>query len=155
MQDRPNIAEPSLYDTDFYAWCHEQARLLRAGQLGALEIENVAEELETLGRALKQEVQSRAQILNTLLLRWRHQPELRGRAWSATILSQRHAISSLIEECPSLRDAAREAVVTTYADALADAELEAGALGFPAAPPFTPEQALDRDFLLTDLDRAS
>lgn len=44
------------YETDFYAWLNDQARLLRAGKLGEIDIEHVAEELESLGRSEKREL---------------------------------------------------------------------------------------------------
>lgn len=54
-----------LYDSDFYAWTNEQAALLRAGKLSAVDIENIAEEIESMGRTEKRELVSR---LRTLLL---------------------------------------------------------------------------------------
>jgi hypothetical protein len=40
----------SKYETDFYTWANEQATLVRAGRFDEVDIENIAEELETLGR---------------------------------------------------------------------------------------------------------
>jgi hypothetical protein len=40
----------ALYDADFYAWSTEQAQLLRAGEFSRLDIENLAEEIESMGR---------------------------------------------------------------------------------------------------------
>ena len=39
------------YEKDFYAWTMEQARLLRSGELSAVDIENIAEEIESIGGA--------------------------------------------------------------------------------------------------------
>jgi hypothetical protein len=45
------MAQNSIaYDEDFYAWTVEQARLLRSGDLTAVDIANVAEEIESMGR---------------------------------------------------------------------------------------------------------
>jgi hypothetical protein len=52
-----------LYDEDFYAWSMEQARLLRAGEFARLDGENLAEELESMGRRDKREVESRLVVL--------------------------------------------------------------------------------------------
>ncbi len=35
-----------LYETDFYAWA-----LLRAGRLSAADVENIAEEIDSMGRS--------------------------------------------------------------------------------------------------------
>jgi hypothetical protein len=47
------------YERDFYAWTVQQARLLRAGEFSAVDIDNVAEEIESLGRSDRREIQSR------------------------------------------------------------------------------------------------
>ncbi len=44
------------YETDFYAWAMEQAALLRAGRLSSADIANIAEEIESIGRAEKREL---------------------------------------------------------------------------------------------------
>ena len=38
------------YDQDFYGWTQEQAALLRTGQLNDLDIANLIEEVEAMGR---------------------------------------------------------------------------------------------------------
>ena len=49
----PAASPPSraTYEADFYAWAQEQGVLLRTGRLDALDRENLAEEIETLGRS--------------------------------------------------------------------------------------------------------
>ena len=44
------------YDDDFFAWTQEQARLLRAGELTAVDVENLAEEIESVGRSDRREI---------------------------------------------------------------------------------------------------
>ncbi len=48
-----------LYDAHFYAWANEQAALLRAGRLAEADIENIAEEIESMGRSEKRELVNR------------------------------------------------------------------------------------------------
>jgi hypothetical protein len=43
----------SNYEEDFYAWTAEQARLLRSGELSAVDAANVAEEIESMGAAIE------------------------------------------------------------------------------------------------------
>src|SRR5262249_24097832 len=45
--EKPAAAD---YENDFYSWSLEQARLLREGQWAQIDRENVAEEIESLGR---------------------------------------------------------------------------------------------------------
>ena len=61
----------TLYDTDFYAWTAEQAALLRAGRLSEADVENIAEEIESMGRSERRELVSRLTVLFVHLLKWR------------------------------------------------------------------------------------
>ena len=40
----------ATYETDFYQWTQQQADLLRQGALSALDIENLIEEIESMGK---------------------------------------------------------------------------------------------------------
>jgi hypothetical protein len=91
------------YDEDFYAWSIEQARLLRGGEFARLDIENIAEELKSIGRRDKREIESRLVVLLAHLLKWQVQAGFRSRSWSATIREQRDRISDFLDESPSLR----------------------------------------------------
>ena len=69
-----------LYNRDFHAWANEQASLLRMGKLSDADVENIAEEIETLGRHEKRELVSRLTVLLHHLLKWRFQPKRRSRS---------------------------------------------------------------------------
>ncbi len=86
------------YEKDFYAWTVEQARLLRAGELSALDVANIAEEIESLGRSDRRELGSRLTVLLLHLLKWRSQPDTRSKSWLATIREQRRQIEKLLRE---------------------------------------------------------
>ena len=58
------------YEKDVVAWAMEQAALLRAGQLSALDIEHIAEEIEDVGKSEKRELASRMAVLLSHLLKW-------------------------------------------------------------------------------------
>jgi hypothetical protein len=53
MRDDPQVGR---YDDDFYAWTQEQARLLRAGEFSAVDVANLAEEIESIGRSDRREL---------------------------------------------------------------------------------------------------
>ena len=75
----------SLYDRDFHRWCLEQARALRAlsamrANLAVpLDLEHLAEEIESLGKSQERELFSRYVVILVHLLKWRFQPERRTR----------------------------------------------------------------------------
>jgi hypothetical protein len=139
----------AAYDEDFYAWTQEQATLLRSGQFSQVDIENVAEELESIGRSDKRAVDSRLEVLLTHLLKWQVQVRLRSPGWSGTIREQRRRIAKLLRESPSLRPVFGELIPEAYTEARDKAAQETGLLetNFPTDCPFTPEQILAPDFL--------
>ena len=57
------LDRPSLYDTDYVAWLEEQVAHLRPGASHALDVENVAEELESLMKTERRELRSRLEVL--------------------------------------------------------------------------------------------
>jgi uncharacterized protein DUF29 len=139
----------AAYDEDFYAWTQEQARLLRSGQFSQIDVENVAEELESMGRSDKREIDSRLEVLLMHLLKWQLQVKLRSPGWSGTIREQRRRIAKLLRESPSLRPAVGQLIPEAYTEAR---DMAAGETGlpetmFPADCPFTPDQILAEDFL--------
>ncbi len=137
------------YHADYYAWTIEQSRLLRAGEMSGIDAENIAEELESMGRSDRRELKSRLAVLAMHLLKWRHQPGARSRSWSATIDEQRLQIEGLLVDSPSLRPIAAAMLAEAYEIARARAIAETGLADdvFPEACPFTPEEALSRGFL--------
>ncbi|MCC6777396.1 MAG: DUF29 domain-containing protein [Hyphomicrobiales bacterium] len=141
-----------LHDTDFYAWTQEQARLLRERRFDDLDLDNLVDEVESVGRSDKRQIESRLEILMAHLLKWKFQPGGRGNSWVATIFEQRQRLIGLVEESPSLREFQRQEVSNSYRAARLLAAKETGiALGvFPDDCPFTPEQVVDLDFLPED-----
>lgn len=137
------------YEEDFYAWTVEQARLLRAGEFSAIDVDNIAEEIESMGRSDRRAIESRLTVLLTHLLKWQLQPKMRSSSWSGTIGEQRHRITKLLRESPSLRPFVGEALAEAYTEAREAASNQTGfpeAL-FPVESPFTLDEVLSRSFL--------
>ena|SRR5438552_18418173 len=137
------------YEEDFYAWTMEQSRLLRSGEISSIDTENIAEELESMGRSDRRELKSRLVVLITHLLKWRHQPAARSRSWSATIDEQRLQIEEVLAESPSLRPMVSAMTSQAYVIARMKAIAETGLSdqAFPEACPFAPDEVLSRGFL--------
>lgn len=138
----------NLYETDFYAWANEQAALLRAGKLSAADVENIAEEIESMGRTEKRELVSRLTVLLLHLLKWRFQPVRRGNSWRTTIRIQRLDLSRHLKDNPSLKAKIPEAVADAYITALIQAADETGLpeATFPAECPWSYDQIIDAAF---------
>jgi hypothetical protein len=138
----------TLYDQDFYAWANEQARLLRAGDLSAADIEHIAEEIESMGRSEKRELVSRLTILLIHLLKWRFQPDMRTRSWRNSVTVQRVRLESHMRDNPSLKSTLAEAMKEAFRVARLEAEAETGIdeSTFPTECPWSFEQLMDEDF---------
>src|SRR5208283_3472855 len=132
----------SLYEQDFYAWANEQAALLRAGKLSAADVENIAEEIESMGRGEKRELVSRLTVLLLHLLKWQYQPEMRGASWRVSVANTRDDLADLLEDAPSLRANVREYVASAYQRARRQASAETGLpeKTFPPVCPFSFDQ---------------
>jgi hypothetical protein len=137
-----------LYETDFYAWTQEQARLLRDRRWDDLDLENLVDEVESVGGSEKREIRNRLTKLLAHLLKWKYQPGHRGPSWSATIFEQRRQLADILQDSPSLRSYAHKQVAERYLGGRLEAAHETGiAFGlFPEECPFTPEQVLDLEF---------
>ncbi|MBW4488575.1 MAG: DUF29 domain-containing protein [Trichocoleus desertorum ATA4-8-CV12] len=139
----------ALYDADFYAWTQEQAKLLRAQQWNLVDVANLIEEIESLGRQERRELVNRLAVLLGHLLKWQYQPELQGSSWQATIREQRRKIKRLIEQNPSLSSYLEEALQEGFEDGLdlAVRETNLPYETFPEDCPYPLEQALNDKFL--------
>jgi hypothetical protein len=139
-----------LYETDFYAWTLEQVKLLKQGQLNQLDISNLIEEIESLGKREKQELRNRLGILLGHLLKWEYQNNKRSNSWKATIREQRRRIKEHLEENPSLKSYLSEAMISAYQDGvdLAIQETNLPDITFPAENPYSISQILDSDYLV-------
>ncbi|MGL6338415.1 MAG: DUF29 domain-containing protein [Waterburya sp.] len=137
------------YQTDFYAWTQQQAKLLRNKEIEQIDWCNVAEEIEDMGRSEKRQLESRLEILIMHLLKWQFQPNLRSRSWQLTIKEQRLRLEKLLAENPSLKSSLTDIKEKIYPLAVISAERETGLSLFPEtclydlteifAPEFFPE----------------
>ncbi len=144
-----NPPRPSQYETDFFGWTRDQGAAVRARALTKIDWGNVAEEIESLGRSDKREIENRLKVLVVHLLKYRYQPEQWKPGWNATITEQRRRILKLVKESPSLRSHPGEVVSEEYEYARNDAAGETGLAEetFPENCPFTIDEILDLNFL--------
>lgn len=138
----------NLYETDFYAWTLEQSKLLQVGDFKGLDIVNLVEEIESLGKQQRQELENRLAILLGHLLTWDYQPERRSKSWKATIREQRRAIQRLMQGNPSLKPYLEEAIAYAYQSGvdLVVRETPLDDQDLPADCQYTPEQLFDSNF---------
>ncbi len=138
-----------LYQEDYYGWLQANARLIREKKFSDIDAENIAEELESMGKSEKRELSSRLTILLMHLLKWQYQTVKRSTSWRNTIAVQRIDIRELLEDSPSLKSEISDRIATAYEKAILAAEIETGIEkgNFPAECPFSVEQISDENFL--------
>jgi len=139
----------TLYDRDFYLWIETTSKLLRDGKLHELDIDNLAEEIETMGRSEKRAIASNLEILLTHLLKYKYQPEKRTNSWLYTIYEHRKRLRKAFQESPSLRRYFETVFAECYREARNLAAIETGVDRdrFPVSSPFSLEETLDSDYL--------
>jgi hypothetical protein len=136
------------YEADFYGWTQQQAKFLQEEKWSCLDIPNLVEEIESLGRQERRELKNRLGVLLGHLLKWEFQPESRSRSWLATIREQRSQVLQLMKESPSLQPDLPEALKIAYQSALnlAVSETSLSYKVFPQECAYSLDQVLDSGF---------
>jgi hypothetical protein len=104
------MAADRSYDGDLVRWAEDQARALRNAAQARINLpidwENVAEEIESLGKSQGRELANRIGVILVHLMKLQAAPTTEPRAgWRETIIGQRNEIERLIADSPSLRQA--------------------------------------------------
>jgi hypothetical protein len=99
----------SDYDTDLLLWSVRQAILLRRAAAGEMvndhvDWENVAEEIESLGKSDRRELSNRIRTILTHLIKLQTSPVTEPRpGWREMIREQRAVIETVLDDSPSMR----------------------------------------------------
>jgi hypothetical protein len=136
------------YDDDLYVWSRDQAARLRAFRPANVDWENIAEEIESLGKNDRRSLQSDLKVVLVHLIKWRYQPEKRKSGWRSSINEHRDRIDRIIRDSPSLARVPAEGLTAEYrkarVEALQDTRLPKHRI--PETCPFAIEQVLDPDY---------
>lgn len=139
----------SLYEEDFLLWSEDTAAKLKVRDFENLDLENLIEEVESLGRSNRKELSSRLiRLLEHLLKRiYVNLPE-NYRGWEDTIRHQRLELQLLIKDSPSLKTIWSERLEQAWEIALKNVRKGYKNDVFPDRFPYSTdvESILDRDF---------
>ncbi len=143
------LINSQLYDEDFYLWLETTAKQLKAGKLAEVDLVNLIEEIECMGRSEKRALKSNLIVVLMHLLKYKYQPEKRTNSWLSTIFEHRRRLQEGLVESPSLKNYFDENFGQCYQDARQQAALETGLFidTFPVESPFTADECLRQDFL--------
>ncbi len=142
------LAKPT-YEEDFVLWLEHQVELLRQGRLSELDLENLAEEVEDIGRSQRRAVESELSVILIHLLKYQFQPSKRSRSWTDTLLEHRGRLTRDFRASKSLRLHAEAELADLYSLARKRAAVQTRLplTTFPETSPYTLPETLDEDFL--------
>jgi hypothetical protein len=138
---------PMAYEQDIYGWAQRQSALLRAGRLAEIDAVNVAEEIDDVGRAEYDKLESALRVLLVHMLKWDYQPARRSRSWRLTIREQRIRVAKSFRDNPSLRSALDGILVDAFQLAVIGAarETDLPDTVFPESNPYSWLDITERD----------
>ena len=139
------------YESDVVAWAKEQAEMIRSGRFDKLDLKNIAEEIEDVGKSEQRELACRMAVLLAHILKWKFQPQKRSVSWTLTIKEQRRLLVRRVQKTPSLSPMLSdpEWIDEIWVDAKALAEKETGLdIGtYPEVCPWPMANVLAPDWL--------
>src|SRR5260370_33406925 len=126
------------------------AGAIRERRLKGVDLDNLAAEIEDLGKSQESALESHLKVLLLHLLKLQYQPRRSTRSWQLTVKEQRLALRKVLRRNPGLRGEARlrEFLNDTSQEARLAAARESRLNGehFPPACPWTFQQVEDDKF---------
>ena len=109
----------TLYDQDYLLWTEDTVNQLRNKSFHRLDLANLIEEIEDLGKSQKRELKSRlGELLEHILKRtYIDMPDC-YRGWVESVDKQRIGLRRLLKDSPSLKPYFIEVFDEVYADIL-------------------------------------
>ncbi|MEH2012598.1 DUF29 domain-containing protein [Nostoc sp.] len=141
----------TLYDQDYYLWLRTTINQLRTNQFSSVDLDNLIEELEDMGRSQKRTVKSLLIRLFEHLLKltyWNVERERNEGHWKGEIRTFRREIKDELKDSPSLKPYILEIFDQCYQDARTEAS-DRSQLAidiFPLIPIGSLEQILDENW---------
>lgn len=144
-----------LYDQDFFAWTQQQADFLRQeaarGADTDLDFENLAEEVESLGKRDRRALTSNVARIIEHLLKLQHSKAQDPRpGWETSVDVHRSKAQKILADSPGLKSGALDSLAESYDDgrrfAIRSLRHELDPSTLPDTCPYTLEQILDRDW---------
>ncbi|MBE9176375.1 DUF29 domain-containing protein [Synechocystis salina LEGE 06155] len=152
MQVKTKTSHDTSYNEDYCLWLEQTAIALKNKDFSHLDLENLIEEIEGLGRSEKRSISSYLMRLCEHLLKikyWQLEREQCFRGWKLEVQNFRLAIEAELEASPSLKPFLQDVFIKQYQNGrklfLIASDLNKKII--PEKPDFTLEQALDENWL--------
>ena len=139
----------SLASTDFDRWVAQTSQLLRDHRWQEIDVPQLIEELEELGKRERRALVSQLTRLVLHLLKWQFQPERRSDSWLDSITDARTQIELSLVDSPSLKAYPAEKLAESYLRARRQAakQTKLAIETFPEDCPFEIADILTEDWL--------
>lgn len=130
---------------DYCHWAKTQSDLLRNRDFSHLDIDNMIEEIESMGRSERHALKNHLKNILVHLLKIKYQPDRYTRSWDISIVNSRNEVIDILEENPSLKVHVSEILIKAYCNAIDNASAETGLdrKVFPEYCPWTFEKLLN------------
>jgi hypothetical protein len=139
----------TLYQTDLNLWLQETANLLHNGDVGQLDCQSLAEEIEDMAGSRKDALESNLIRVLRHLLKWKYQPQKRTNTWKASITEHSLRLNKALKKSPSLKPYFEQIFAECYEDARLITTQETGldTSIFPEICPFAQADVLNSQYL--------
>jgi hypothetical protein len=130
----------SLYEQDILLWVEDTVTKLKARDFDHLDLENLIEEVESLGILQKRELRNRLTTLIEHVLKRVYVPLPENyRGWENTIREQRRQLYLILNDAPSLKSIWQESFDLAWDLAIKDLREEYSKVKFPLEWPYSRE----------------
>ena len=99
---------------DYFLWAYEQAAHIRAGRFDQVDVVNVADEIEDVGKREFEAVVSRLEQILLYMLKWDYQPSRRLPSWADAVAENRERLTDDLSDSPSLVMRLPDAIQRAY-----------------------------------------
>lgn len=103
-----------MYLIDFNLWIDRTAQFLREERWQEIDMAQLIEEVEDLGKSERRGIASQLTRLLLHLLKWQYQPQRRSDSWLDSITDARTQIALAIEDSPSLKTYPATILIESY-----------------------------------------
>jgi hypothetical protein len=132
------LKKRSLYEQDFLLWSEDTAAKLKVRDFEHLDLENLIEEVESLGRSDRKELFNRlVVILEHLLKRLYVNSPDDYNGWERTVRTQRTKLKFLLKDSPSLKSKWEEYLEDAWNVALKTVQEDYPNIEFPDRFPYS------------------
>ena len=115
-----------IYEKDYIGWIEYQKNLLKHRNFESLDMENLLEEIDSLGNSEKNAVESYLANLLLHLLKIKYQPAMHTKSWDNSVKNSKYHVQRKLQKNPSIKNSLPEILKDAYFTARLNAASETG-----------------------------